>query len=119
MKQITLRNRPNMTPMEEKPGKHAKMSKQSQIIVVRQQHRLFVKANLSHFKPFFVPKRGVSGHIWGHFMDGWPIIHDGKSVGKGRRGGRPRGDCAYARRGVNMLTIGLRANDTIMPMVPD
>ena len=29
------------------------------------------------------------------------------------------GDCAYSGREVNMLTIGLRASETIMPMVPD
>ncbi len=63
MNQITLRNRPKIPPIEEKPGRHAKMTKQSQLIVERQQHTVFTYPNLSHYKPFFEQKRGFSGQI--------------------------------------------------------
>ncbi len=47
-----------MTAMEEKPEKHVKMSKQSQVIVERQRLTVFTYPNLSHFKPFFGHKKG-------------------------------------------------------------
>lgn len=47
-----------MPRKEEKSDNYAKMSKQSHVVVVRQQHRFFIIAILSHYKPLFRPKRG-------------------------------------------------------------
>ena len=61
MKQITQRTSPNMTPNEDKPGKHAKMTKQSQVIVERQRITVFAYPNLSHFKPILSHFRAQKG----------------------------------------------------------
>ncbi len=68
MKENIKNNRPKTPQKEEKPGKHAKMTKQTQFIVARQRISDFTYPNLSHFKPLFEPKKGVLGRFLGQIM---------------------------------------------------